>query len=131
MKGPVCLGRGGAQCSEKTEGWGSGGGSRQDLKLQPRASPRQAAPGLLISGLFFPYLTKSPSQGQALGSLSCWSSLGQRSHLQACSPGLASQVPAPGSLISLLALINHPSPSTKAQGPPNNKAGPQKAFSEL
>ena len=54
MKGPVCLGRGGAQCSEETEGWGSREASQQDLKLQPRASPRQAAPGLLISGLFFP-----------------------------------------------------------------------------
>lgn len=83
MKGPVCFGEG-PECSEERPG-GREGEEQENihqpvLLLKPSASPGQAAPGTLISS-FCPQLNESPFQGQAPGSLSQWSSSGQRPRL--------------------------------------------------
>ena len=99
------------------------------LMLQPRASPRQGVPSLLI--FFLSLLDDRAFYGQALGSLSHWSSLGQRSHLLPAHLVRPVKSLPRHSLISLLNLVMCPTPSTKAWGPPNDKAVPQQALPKL
>lgn len=91
-------------------------------------SPEPPSAGCLrcpnFFSLFFPRWTKSPLHQQTPGSLSYPFSLGQRSYLPACSPGLANLVPPLGTILSLQALVIHPTPSNRSPGSPKLQSCP-------